>query len=1004
MDRQQFQNPDSWCRGTDFWMLNDRLEEAELRRQLRQLHGQGIASVIVRTYIGLKSDYPGPDWRKKMRAAVEEAKALGMTLFMQAGYMPEAVLDLPQAFSLMNLRPFPKGEGAGRLMCSHGDLDYRLVYSGTILDMLSPDAMDFYIKQSYEDMWSSFRSEFGKTIVSMWVDEPSYAHVSIPWTPALPEAYRRMWGESFPEKQAWLLFEDGEGAFLLRHRFWRVVLKMIQAAYFTKVRDWCHANGLLFSGHLMAEDTLQSQIQATCFTMPCYRYFDLPGTDHLTAFQDWRYGEIRDPEGWDGNFGYSRYVTPLQCSSASHQAGKETILCEMYGVSTENLGLRDQRAMFDMFAALGINHRSVHGIFYSLRGRGKRAYPPHISDYQPYWPAYHLLTDTLAREARFLRSGRPVRELMVLHPMDSAFGLYKGYHPEGPRPDLTDIRRESRRLYELMRALTGWQCSFELGDEECLEDMGRVEQGRLAIGAMDYSAVLLPHLQTLRSNTLELLSAFGKAGGRILVLGPLPERLDGLFCPELSKQLKALPGLIMVQGWRELKETLDALPVPYRLEPIGPCPELQVHYREDGNQKLLFLHNNNYREGCRALLHLPGKLALTQWQPETGDSLPFACRWEKEETLAECFLPEGGTLLLSAQPQESLPLFPKAKAQRTFPPILRWQVTRHHPNVLLLEQFRFSRGEEPLSEQSVPILAIQEQLAAADYRGPITLSCSFETRMALKGARLACESPSEQSFFLDGAPLSHQPNGCWLTTAFETLSLPDIAPGRHSLTVSRYFEPLKKPLSGVTSLFENLPGVELEGMMLLGEFGVASAAEPGPRGILRLEPDFILKQEQGYCFGELSSEGYPFYAGEITLSAQVELTQSQIQKEIFLCLDGLYAPVAEVRINGQKEGSFTWAPYRVKLSHAQAGENLLEIRLFSTLRNLLGPWHRVKGEIGEAWGGYELPNLPWLGAVRDGKPAPGWEWDRMPDHSSWTDRYLVLPFGVVQPRLTAEED
>ena len=136
----------------------------------------------------------------------------------------------------------------------------------------------------------------------------------------------------------------------------------------------------------------------------------------------------------------------------------------------------------------------------------------------------------------------------------------------------------------------------------------------------------------------------------------------------------------------------------------------------------------------------------------------------------------------------------------------------------------------------------------------------------------------------------------------------------------------------------------------------------------------------------------------------MELTQSQIQKEIFLCLDGLYAPVAEVRINGQKEGSFTWAPYRVKLSHAQAGENLLEIRLFSTLRNLLGPWHRVKGEIGEAWGGYELPNLPWLGAVRDGKPAPGWEWDRMPDHSSWTDRYLVLPFGVVQPRLTAEED
>lgn len=313
------------------------------------------------------------------------------------------------------------------------------------------------------------------------------------------------------------------------------------------------------------------------------------------------------------------------------------------------------------FAALGINHRSVHGIFYSLRGRGKRAYPPHISDYQPYWPAYHLLTDTLAREARFLRSGRPVRELMVLHPMDSAFGLYKGYHPEGPRPDLTDIRRESRRLYELMRALTGWQCSFELGDEECLEDMGRVEQGRLAIGAMDYSAVLLPHLQTLRSNTLELLSAFGKAGGRILVLGPLPERLDGLFCPELSKQLKALPGLIMVQGWRELKETLDALPVPYRLEPIGPCPELQVHYREDGNQKLLFLHNNNYREGCRALLHLPGKLALTQWQPETGIPFPLPAAGKKKKHWRNVSFPRAGPCCFPPSPRKACPCFQRQK-------------------------------------------------------------------------------------------------------------------------------------------------------------------------------------------------------------------------------------------------------------------------------------------------------------------------------------------------------
>ena len=61
MLEQDFLTPPDSCRGTDFWMLNDELEEGELRRQLRSMRDQGVASVIARTYIGLRSDYPGKD-------------------------------------------------------------------------------------------------------------------------------------------------------------------------------------------------------------------------------------------------------------------------------------------------------------------------------------------------------------------------------------------------------------------------------------------------------------------------------------------------------------------------------------------------------------------------------------------------------------------------------------------------------------------------------------------------------------------------------------------------------------------------------------------------------------------------------------------------------------------------------------------------------------------------------------------------------------------------------
>ena len=54
-----FVNPDKMYNGTDFWMLNDRLEEDEIVRQLHEMKKQGVYSFIARTYIGLKSDYPG---------------------------------------------------------------------------------------------------------------------------------------------------------------------------------------------------------------------------------------------------------------------------------------------------------------------------------------------------------------------------------------------------------------------------------------------------------------------------------------------------------------------------------------------------------------------------------------------------------------------------------------------------------------------------------------------------------------------------------------------------------------------------------------------------------------------------------------------------------------------------------------------------------------------------------------------------------------------------------
>jgi hypothetical protein len=84
--------------------------------------------------------------------------------------------------------------------------------------------------------------------------------------------------------------------------------------------------------------------------------------------------------------------------------------------------------------------------------------------------------------------------------------------------------------------------------------------------------------------------------------------------------------------------------------------------------------------------------------------------------------------------------------------------------------------------------------------------------------------------------------------------------------------------------------------------------------------------------------------------------------------------------------------------------SLLEIELTNTLRNLLGPYHRPKGEFGECWPGYGMPNLPWLGAVsdQDGSRIEDWANHREPDTEGWTEAYLQVSFGINGISLTTE--
>jgi hypothetical protein len=189
----------------------------------------------------------------------------------------------------------------------------------------------------------------------------------------------------------------------------------------------------------------------------------------------------------------------------------------------------------------------------------------------------------------------------------------------------------------------------------------------------------------------------------------------------------------------------------------------------------------------------------------------------------------------------------------------------------------------------------------------------------------------------------------------------------------------------LAGLFEKLEGVELESIYLIGDFavlGTPSTAESKPRCI-RFSPGFQIAAEQPTTTGDLVSEGYPFYAGRMSLSDTVKLEAPAPGERVMLELPGIdAAALVQVQVNGQGAGAIMWAPYELDITFlVKSGKNEVELVLVSTLRNLLGPHHRPAGEPDQCWG-------------TDYTLFPEWLEDPRLLQERWTDDYFLLRFGI----------
>ena len=539
---ERFKSPGSEYRGAPFWAWNTKLDKQELLWQIEQLKKMGYGGFHMHVRVGLATEYLGDEFMDCIRACVEKAESEDMLAWLYdedrwpSGFAGGLVTkdrqfrqrflvfsrdEMPemQPLAIYDVSLNPDGTLAQYARIHPGDAvqgfalyvyekiaeDNPRYNNQAYLNTLDPESVRAFIDKTYTAYDRAVGDRFGKSVPAIFTDEPQFSRkgtlsfaqdtsrVTLPWTDDLPDTFRAIYQADLLDHLPELLWDLPEGRISqVRYHFHDHVAERFAAAFADQCGAWCANHGLMLTGHMMEEPTLQSQTAALGEAMRSYRAFQLPGIDMLCDRRE--------------------FTTAKQTQSAARQYGREGVMSELYGVTNWNFDFRGHKLAGDWQAALGVTVRVPHLSWVSMNGEAKRDYPATFNYQSPWYKEYPYIEDHFARVNTALTRGKARCRVGVIHPIES-YWLHWGAkeNTQAIRAQM-DARFQSLTEW-LLRGLIDFDFICEsLLPGQCAADFA-VGNG-FPVGEMRYEVVVVPPVETLRTTTIQRLRRFSEAGGR----------------------------------------------------------------------------------------------------------------------------------------------------------------------------------------------------------------------------------------------------------------------------------------------------------------------------------------------------------------------------------------------------------------------------------------------------------------------------------------------------------
>ncbi|MBM3294260.1 MAG: hypothetical protein FJY82_07010 [Candidatus Aminicenantes bacterium] len=975
-----FKDPPAEYRSAPLWVWNDRMTNAQIDEQLADFKARGLGGVFVHPRPGLITPYLSEEWLSLFKHAVDAGKSLGLKIWIYdensypSGFagghvpaaMPEAVRsglhmrkmsELPASFD-----PPPAvvlrraGEGFEDITArfdsgSFGAGEYWIFdihrqkpspwYGGfTYVDLMRRDVTEKFLEITLEAYKRVAGAEFGGVVPGSFQDEAEINPAGgrgmavANYTPALFEAFAKKWGYDLrPHLPS--IYEDTGDWRRVRHDFYATLLDLFIDNWAKPYYDYCERNNLVFTGHYWEHEWPRPVVNPDNLALAAYAH--MPGIDILMN----EFG--LDPHA---QFGNARAVKEIR--SAANQMGRRRTMSETFGAGGWDMTFFDQKRIADWEFALGVNFINQHLSYATIMGARKRDHPPAFTYHEPWWPLYNVLADYYGRLSVAMSAGRQDNRILVLEPTTTA---WMHHAAAAPSDKIGTIGLEFQYF---IHALEAAQVEYDLASENTLRDFGSVKGRTFRVGRADYDLVVLPPaMENIDAPTLALLEKYLGRGGRVLCWGGPPAYLDGRpdgRLRDLASSARSWTSAGPPDFFAKLREAVPpALEFAFEGMAEGD-PNLFFHHRRTlADAELVLLVNTDSREGVRGVF-LAEAESCDAWDAFAGCQRPYPFRKSGDRLAVEFDLPAGGSLLLCLKPEArpSPPLAEEVWEDVDTPPS---KIARVSDNVLTLDYCDLTLGGTTEKDLYFYEAQLRTFRAHGLDRNPWDSAVQFKTNiidrdvfpsdsgfeatfhfdvapgLEARPFAVVVERPHLFRVFINGRETSPEPGRWWLDKAFGVYTPRAWRTGRNAVTLSA------KPFTIHT---------ELEPVYIVGDF----ALRPERRG-------FSVAPSAALGLGGWAGQGLPMYGREVAYAKTVIVPEGALKERLYAAELGRWlGAAAEVRVDGRTAGVIVSPPYRLDLTAMleEGRANEVEVRIYGTLKNTLGPFHNDP-PLGRAWPG-----------------------------------------------------